>query len=99
MAYADAQLGDIGSDIANWLDNFRQQTANIQTATRQLGQKVAGAGDVTVRVSNAATGAAAGAQAGSQLPVSDPIAALLAQIPKPVLYGGAALLAYKLLTR
>lgn len=94
-----ARLGDIGTDVQNWLMNLNSATSDIQEGTQQLAQKIAGAGNVAVRVSHQVTGAAAGAQAGAQtggaLPVS--VSDAIAKIPPPVLYAAGAFILYKLL--
>lgn len=82
-----ARLGDFASDITDALTNLRTTAADIQTGTQQLAQKLTGAGNVAVKVSNTVTGAAAGAKigaaSGSQIPVDNP----LKLIPTPVWYG------------
>lgn len=92
------QLGDIGADVTGWLQNFRNEAANIQTETQQLAAKIANAGNVAVRVSNQATGAAAGAKVGastgSVIPAS--VTEAIAKIPTPVLYGAGLFALYKL---
>jgi hypothetical protein len=93
------QLGDIGTDVTGWLQNFRDEAANIQEQTQLLAQKIANTGNVAVRVSNQVTGAAAGAKAGAStggaIPAS--ITEAIAKIPTPVLYGAGVFALYKLL--
>jgi hypothetical protein len=93
-----ARLGDISTEIVDRLTALNQASRDVQTGTQQLAQKLTSAGNAAVRVSNQATGAAAGAKAGASaggiLPAS--VSEALANIPQPVLYGGAALLLWKL---
>lgn len=94
-----ARLGDFSTEIVDALTNLRTTAGDIQTGANQLAQKLQQAGNVAVRVSNQTTGAVAGAKVGAQTGGAFPVTNVLNQIPKPVLYGGVAALAYLFLRR
>ena len=93
-----AYVGDISTDIADRLELFNEATRDIQTGAQQLAAKITSAGNAAVRISNQATGAAAGAKVGAQTGSAVPasVSEAIARVPKPVLYGGLALLALRL---
>lgn len=101
MAYAQLagprrrqQLGDSPTE---YLTAIQQAAGDVQTGFQQLASKLTSAGNAAVKISNQTTGAAAGAKVGAQaggfLPPS--VSSALASVPKPVLYGGLALLLYR----
>lgn len=80
----------MASAVEQFLTNVNQAGSDVQQFADALAQKIQQGGDIAVRAGHATTGAAVGAQAGSQVPSK-------VSIPPVVLYGGLALLAYKLL--
>lgn len=91
MAYPNARLGDVASDITDALYNLRTTASDIQTGANQLAQKLTQAGNVAVKISNTATGAAAGAKIGAQSGAAAPVDNPLKLIPTPVWIGAAIL--------
>ena len=70
MAYDRAGLGDVTDEIVDGLARLRDLATRVQQGGDVLAAKIANAGDVAVRLSNAATGAAAGAKAGYNAPAT-----------------------------
>lgn len=101
MAYARLAAAprrqQLGDSPTEYLTAIQQAAGDIQTGFQQLASKLTSAGNAAVKISNQTTGAAAGAKVGAQtgglIPAS--VSQAIASVPKPVLYGGLALLLYR----
>lgn len=80
-----AGLGDISSEIADGLAKLRAIAQNVQN-------QATNAGDLAVKISNAATGAAAGAKAGYNAPATNTGLASMSLTTVAVVAGVAYLL-------
>lgn len=84
----------MATSVERFLERVDTAAQDVNEFTGALAEKLRQGGDVVLRASNTARGAAYGAAAGARTGSAFPT-----EIPRAVLYGGAAVLAYLLLRR